>query len=393
MKNSIEFLDAIIKERPLGSEENKNITNIIEEEALKMEYDIISLPFDCKLWEKDKSFVKIGELSYEIFPSPFSKEYKGTGEMLVINSLEELKSRNLAEKILILQGEIAKEPLQPKGFPFYYPNEHKQIIDLLEKSKPKAIIANTGKHPMCGLNPFYVFEDANFSIPSAYTNKLTEDKTSIENEITVCINSKVLDEKGRQLVIMKKVKNDSNGKIIVCAHMDSKYGTLGALDNASGVAIMLEMMKSLRDYNGIYDIHFIPFNGEEYFEVKGELEYLNYMKEDLDSIKLVINIDSPCHKNSQTAISTYNFTNELSKKLNNEITKSKNIVRGKEWYSGDHTMFAFKKIPCIAVTSSDLFESALDITHTEMDTIDQIDFNLIKDTSDFLSEFINSIII
>ncbi|WP_454054993.1 hypothetical protein [Clostridium sp. Marseille-Q7071] len=109
--------------------------------------------------------------------------------------------------------------------------------------------------------------------------------------------------------------------------------------------------------------------------------------------KLIINIDSPCRRNSQTAILTYNFTNELSGKLSNGIEKSKNVVIDKEWYSGDHTMFAFKKIPCIAVTSSDLFESALDITHTEMDTIDQIDFNLIKDTSDFLSEIINSIII
>jgi hypothetical protein len=31
--------------------------------------------------------------------------------------------------------------LQPRNFPFYYPNEHKTIIDLLEDKQPNAIIA------------------------------------------------------------------------------------------------------------------------------------------------------------------------------------------------------------------------------------------------------------
>lgn len=394
MKNIIEFLNNIIKERPLGSESNKNIISIIEKEALQMKYDVTSLPFECKCWEKDKSFIKVGDLSYEVFPSPFSKAYRGYGKISVINSLQELKSKDLNEKIVLLQGDITKEPLQPKDFPFYYPNEHKQIIDMLEEKKPKAIIANTGKHPMCGLDPFPLFEDGNFSIPSAYTNKLSADNNLMENQfISIRINSKVINEKSRQIVAIRKAKNNAIGKIIVCAHMDSKYGTLGALDNASGVAVMLEVMKNLRACNGIYDIHFIPFNGEEYFDVKGQLGYLDYIKEEFDSIKFVINIDSPCHKESQTAVSTYNFTNELSIKLNNEIIKNKNIVMGKEWYAGDHTMFVFKKIPCIAVTSSDLFESVLDITHTEQDTIDQIDCNLIRDTSNFLTGLINSITI
>jgi len=35
-------------------------------------------------------------------------------------------------------------------------------------TKPKAIIAVTGKNPACGLDPFPMFEDGNFSVPSAY---------------------------------------------------------------------------------------------------------------------------------------------------------------------------------------------------------------------------------
>lgn len=392
MKSVMEILNAIIKERPLGSEENKNIINILEKEALEMKYEMISLPFECKYWKKDKSYIKMGELSYELLPSPFSKEYIGEGKISVINTLEELKKIDLNEKIVVLQGEIVKEQLQPKDFPFYYPDEHKQIIVILEEKKPKAIIAITGKHSMCGLEPFPLFEDGNFSIPSAYIRKLNLDDNLIEEQnVSIRIDSEVINEKSRQIIAVRKAKNNAIGKIIVCAHMDSKYGTLGALDNAAGVAVMLEVMKKLKDYNGDYDIHFVPFNGEEYFEVKGELEYLEYIREEIDSVKLVINIDSPCYKGSQTALSTYNFKDELSIKLKDQIIKNKNIVMGREWYAGDHSMFVYKKIPCMAVTSSDLFGAILEITHTKEDSIDKIDYNLIKESSNFLVGFINSL--
>ncbi|MCO5387506.1 MAG: M28 family peptidase [Desulfosporosinus sp.] len=161
--------------------------------------------------------------------------------------------------------------------------------------------------------------------------------------------------------MLQEKQKKTFGKIIICAHMDTKYGTPGAIDNATGVAVMLKVMENLQNYNGIYDIDVIPFNGEEYYEVKGQLEYLNHIKGEFDSIKLVINIDSPC------------------------------IIMGEEWYAGDHAMFAFKGIPCIAVTSSNLFETVIQITHTQRDTIDQISDNLIDQTADFLTGLINSV--
>ncbi|MCO1603888.1 M28 family metallopeptidase [Desulfosporosinus nitroreducens] len=389
---NIEFLNIIIEERPVGLESNKRLLNIIQTKALQMGWDVTSLPFECKIWRKGKSFINIGKKPYEIFPSTFSKPYKGYGEIIVIYSLEELVSIDINEKIVFLRGSLTKESLQPKNFPFYYPHEHKYIIDLLEKNKPKAIIAVTSKHSMCGLDPFPLFEDGNFSISSAYINELTANNILQENGIVnLCIDSKIINENSRQIIATRKAKKKTFGKIIICAHMDTKYGTPGAIDNATGVAVMLKVMENLQNYNGIYDIDAIPFNGEEYYEVKGQLEYLNHIKGEFDSIKLVINIDSPCHKDSQTAVSSYNLGEELSTKLNMELIKNTNIILGEEWYAGDHAMFAFKGIPCIAVTSSNLFETVIQITHTQRDTIDQISDNLIDQTADFLTGLINSV--
>lgn len=61
--------------------------------------------------------------------------------------------------------------MQPKDYPFYYPEEHKAIIELLEAKKPAAIIAVTGGTLMSGLRPFHLIEDGNFHIPVACMDK------------------------------------------------------------------------------------------------------------------------------------------------------------------------------------------------------------------------------
>lgn len=392
MKTTTEFLDEIVKERPVGTDPNQYVLNILQEEALQRGYDFILLPFECKVWERGKSFIETGNSSYEVYPSPFSKPYNGPGDMIVVHSLEELAEADFCGKLLFLRGAIAADSLMPKDYPFYYPDEHKQIIDLLEEKQPRAVIAVTGRHPMCGLEPFPMFEDGNFSIPSAYTDEATAARI-LENSTAskLCIASGIAASKSSQIVITKMAQKESQGKIILCAHMDTKYATPGAIDNAAGVAVLLETMQKLKGYDGCYDLEFVPSNGEEYYEAKGELAYLEYLGNSSAPVKLVINIDGPCHKVSQTAVSSYNFDDELGKKLNEEMSKRSNIVSGPQWYAGDHSVFAYQGLPCIAVTSSNLFEGVLELTHTDKDTVDQISYGLISDTADFLAGFVKSI--
>ena len=392
MKTTVEFLKKIAKERPVGTEANQSVLDTLQEEALQRGYDFIRLPFECKTWEKGKSYMDAGNISCEIHPSPFSKPYEGYGDIAAAHTLEELAAANVGGKLLFLRGAVAVEALMPKDFPFYYPDNHRQLIDLLEEKKPEAVIAVTGKHPMCGLSPFPMFEDGNFSIPSAYTDDATAD-VILKNgtAVKLCIASKVTSAKSSQLIMTKSSRSEAKGKVVVCAHMDTKYGTPGAIDNAAGVAVLLEVMDKLKGYSGAYAIEFVPFNGEEYYEVNGELAYLDYMENSSVPVKLVINIDGPCHKDSQTAVSCYNCEEELSSRLTAEMEKNKNTVAGMEWYAGDHSMFAYRGIPCVAVTSSNLFGSVLELTHTEKDTLDQISYELIIETSDFLAEFIRAV--
>ncbi|AAK81434.1 aminopeptidase YwaD [Clostridium acetobutylicum] len=388
--NNIKLLKLITRERPVGTETNKEILNYLEQEFMKSGYEVTSLPFDCVVWKHKKSIIKSEDIELEINPSPFSKPFNGIGEIVIIEYLKELQNQNLSGKIIVLCGEVSERPIQPKNFPFYYPDEDKFIISSIEAKKPKAIICITGKSKLSGMNPFTMFEDGNFSIPSAYMSidMLPQLKKLIGESpfVLLLINSENKMATSRQLVANKKIAN-SKGKIVVCAHIDTKYDTLGALDNAAGICVLMNVMNCFKKVTYPIDIDFVPFNSEEYFGASGEVNYLNNNQ---NKILLVINIDSPCHINSQSAISYYNINESQREIINDSMKKYEKIVNGHEWYAGDHCAFALKGIPCLAVTSSDLFEGALEYTHTFKDTLDTIDPALITTTAEFISDVIKN---
>ncbi|MBI5540436.1 MAG: M28 family peptidase [Bacteroidia bacterium] len=86
-----------------------------------------------------------------------------------------------------------------------------------------------------------------------------------------------------------------NTYLIVCGHYDSKSGwsggSPGVNDNGSGVSVILEIARLLKNVNTEYSIKFINFTAEE-TGYTGSLNYLNniVIPQNLD-IRLVFNID------------------------------------------------------------------------------------------------------
>ncbi len=385
-----DLMDDLSKERPVGSSANTEILGRLEELLKGMGYGIQSLPFECKVWENGISFLKINDNIIEVKASPFSEPFDGERPAVFVRSLEELRICECNDRILVMCDEIVSDPLQPKDYPFYYPDEHKALIELLESKHPAAIIAATGRNALCGMDPFPLFEDGNFTIPSAYVSKgLLHDDGICEctRPAHLSIRSQKKEAASRQIVASKKA-DDPDGKIVICAHMDSKYDTLGALDNAAGVAVLLEAAMEMS--NESYDIDVVPFNGEEYYEASGEVEYLKFIEQNDDDVALVINIDSPCHTGSRIGVSFYNFDDRMKTIADELAGEQPRIEYGQEWYAGDHAAFAFDGTPCIAVTSSDIFEGALDDTHTMRDTVDNVDLGLVRYAADFVSGFVRS---
>ncbi len=84
----------------------------------------------------------------------------------------------------------------------------------------------------------------------------------------------------------------STEEIIVGAHMDSKDVGVGADDNGSALAVMLEVAEKLKDVKTPYTIRFIAFGAEETGD-NGSAYYVSKMdKAAIDNTLVMINMDS-----------------------------------------------------------------------------------------------------
>jgi hypothetical protein len=92
--------------------------------------------------------------------------------------------------------------------------------------------------------------------------------------------------------VVARKAGDSSQEIIVGAHYDSTQASLGADDNASGVAVMLEVAKLVQNVPTPYSIRFIAFGAGE-SGMLGSYAYLNQMsQEDFENTMGMINLDS-----------------------------------------------------------------------------------------------------
>ena len=377
-------------ERPLGTEANRQASAFLAAEGERLGYAVERLPFKCTRWEEGPAAIYRGEAQVQAFSGPFSPAFDRWCDAVAVASTQQLKRTKCKDKIVFLRGEIAKEPLMPLEYPFYFPDAHREIYALLNEREPAAVVAVTGKNPISGQSPFPLFNDAGLKIPNAYLDEAAmEQILAAKGKIRLRIDSKTFPETGEQVVIRKKARGASKGKILIFAHMDSAYGTPGALDNAAGTAVLLAAMARLKDYAGPYDLEFIPFNGEDSPMVKGQLAYLAEYGKETGRIKLGINIDAAGAKGSKTAVSAYNLDDDRLAWLDEEIARFPQMERGPEWVESDHSIFVFRGVPCLALTSSTLREEVMALTHTPRDTVDLVDRALLVEATEFIVRLVN----
>ncbi|MFW5797998.1 MAG: M28 family peptidase [Spirochaetota bacterium] len=294
--------------RPTGTEENEAANAYLEGIARELGYEVMELPFDCRRWEYGPSSVVADSAApVPIQPGPFSAPLRGEFPVAVVETLDDLRSRVVADHLLLVRGELAAEPLMPRDFPFYYPDEHREILDLLLDTRPACVLALTGKHPLCGLSPFPLFEDGNLGVPNAYAAD-PRGVIAAAQAVRLELDSASLPAAGRQLIFSRKGRAGAAGpRIILAAHVDTKYETPGALDNAAGLATAVAVMERLRHAELPFDLDVVPFNGEEYYEVSGQLAYLAHREPSAETTRLMINLDGLGHSDSTGAFSFYNL--------------------------------------------------------------------------------------
>jgi len=366
-----------IAERSVGSAGNIRATSFLEKQLSSLGWQTEMSELDVIDWEDGGATLQVANQSFNVLVSPYSLGCSVQAPLISASCLEELEHQEITGNILLLSGDIAKEQLMPKNFVFYNPEAHQNIIALLEQKQPAAIISATGRNAALagGVYPFPLIEDGDFDIPSVYT---TEEEGK---NILSCIGKPaILQSRSTRIpakaynVIARKGKEMAK-RIVITAHVDAKKGTPGAIDNATGVVILLLLAELLKNYDGDRLLEIVAFNGEDYFAVPGQMDYIRKNQKHFENIVLNINIDGAGYKEGKSALSFFDVPEAMKVMADDMLAKFDGITEGIQWPQGDHSIFIQQGCPAIALSSQWFIEhiDSQEITHTPKDNIDIVD--------------------
>ncbi len=381
-----------IPERVVGSSGNRTATDYVAGQLQQFGFAVTCDEFACMDWSHGDVRLTMDdgtEFPAQISPYALAADVRGT--LVAASTLEELVALDANGTLLLLRDDLTREQLMPKNFTFYNPEHHQQLIALLEAKQPAAILAATDRDPGLagGISPFPLIEDGDFDIPSCYM-------TDAEGEALAA-------HVGRRLhLLMEATRAPASGcnvigrkgasveRMVFCAHVDAKENTPGALDNASGVIVVLLLAELLQDYQRNAGLELLVFNGEDYYSAPGEIDYVNKNQGRFEEVTLAVNMDGAGYREGPTAFSFYGCPPALEAGLRQAFAGQPGIEEGPAWYQSDHSVFIQQDRPAVALTSAVfLYEITVHITHTPKDRPELVAVEKLTALARALAEFID----
>ena len=375
VREIVEQLCRVVPDRRPGSSGNGDAVDYVARRFREAGWDVSLSEFACLDWVGGEGEVTIGAESVRLVPSPYGLGVDAAGPVRIATRKQDLSSGDIGDSVLVVAGDLVSEPLTPKAYPFYGSDEHTAIIEALEVAQPIAIVSVTGKHPaLCGaLDPFPWIEDGDFEIPAAAVRP-SDAGVLLESEgkrAGISIEARRIPSNARNVVARR---GPSDRRLVVCAHIDTKPGTPGAVDNAAGVAALVTLADQLgHDRELSVGVELLAVNGEDHFAAPGEVAWLEANEGRLDTIELFINIDGAGYREGATAFSFYNVDPQRADTTREAFTRFDDLVEGPQWFQSDHAIFAMGGRPALAFTTELVKEMLAELFHADTDTPDHIE--------------------
>jgi aminopeptidase YwaD len=395
IKSHLQVLCSEIGERRVGSEQNRKATDYSKKVLKEFGWKIETTELPVIDWTTDGATLTCGGQSFEVFSSHYSLGCSARGELLAIDTISKLETAEISDKIVLLYGEIASQQIAPKKFPFWNPEEHKLLISILEKGKPQAIITATERNSALagGVYPFPMFEDGDFDIPSVFMKDTEGEKLVAFAGQIVEIVSKAKRIPEIAYNVIGRKSNETKNRIAITAHIDTKIDTPGAIDNGTGVAVLLTLAEILKDYSQKYPIELVVLNGEDYYGAPGQVKYVEQNTGKFSDIFLNINIDGAGYREGFSCFSPFNLSENADNALREILREIPEIVEGLPWYQGDHSIFLQNGCSAIAVSSQWFIENmeCQEITHTPKDNLSIVNYERVAECTIGIAELIRKI--
>jgi len=370
--------------RPVGSPANYAAQDTIAAALAAAGYEVEQQDFVCLTWRLEEAGLWMGDGPLPVLANPFSPPCDITAPLVAVASLAELEAAALGGHIALLHGELSAEPLFPRNYPFFTHEEHRRVVALLEEKGARAVIA---------VSPFSaniapLIEDGDFALPSV---TVSDDVGAVllmagRAPVTVRVHSTI--GPGRAANVIGRRAHPSRDKLLLCAHFDTKPGTPGALDNAAGVATVLALAERLAATPAT-NLEIVAFNGEDHYAAPGEMAYIAGCGGEFGRIALAVNIDGIGRRDAATTIAFFNCADDWTAKARAAIESRAGFAEAEPWPQSDHTIFAMRGVPCLAVTSGDVHALVGPVIHTPADTLDLLDPERMAAAVDFLAAILS----
>lgn len=371
----VEALCAVPVDRRPGSLSNDRAVDYAAQNLSDAGFAVSTPQFECLDWECGEAAVTVQGSTVSVTPSPYGLGIDTSGPLRVVTSIDDLRSEDIHGAVVVVTGNLSAEPLTPKAFPFYGSDKHTAIIDALESASPRAVVAVTGKYPaLCGaLDPFPWIEDGDFSIPSASVRPIDAGPllSAEGRSAAVTIEAQRIPSQARNVTARL---GPTGPRITVCAHIDTKPGTPGAVDNAAGVAVLLMLADRLGADNELpIGVELLAVNGEDHYAAPGEVAWLDANRDGLDDVALFVNIDAAGYMSGRTSYSFYNVDDAMVARARNLLIEYPDLVEGPQWFQSDHAIFALRGRPAMAFTTEFVQEMLAELFHSASDIPAQVE--------------------
>ncbi|MCO6450901.1 MAG: M28 family peptidase [Caldilineales bacterium] len=379
-----------IPSRRVGSAGNRAATDFFAQTIASFGWATETPGFTCIDWAEQGADLMADGEPFVAQVSPYSLGGQAQAVLVACSTLAELEQVEAEDRVLLLTGDLCKEQLMPKNFVFYNPEEHQRIIALLEEKQPAAIVAATGRNPEVAgaVYPFPLIEDGDFDIPSVF---MTEEEGArlaglAGREVSFDIRAQRSPAIGCNVVAHKGAQ--SGRRLVLFAHIDAKEGTPGAIDNATGVVILLLLAEMLADHRGELGVEIVALNGEDYYAASGEMLWLGQNAGRFQEIMLGVNMDGVGYADAGIAYSLYECPDELAGVIRRTLASLPAATEGEPWYQSDHSLFVFNGVPALAFTSDQFAALWTEIAHTPNDAPDIVDPQQLVNVAQALSDLI-----
>ena len=369
--------------RPTGSDTNQAATGYAAEVFRQLGFRVAIQEFPCMDWNNEGAWLTVGGMEVDAVAADYSMPCDVTGELVGVSTIEELRHAELRGKICLMYGAPCKETLMPKSMVFWNPDEHKEIIRELELKMPLAVITVSYLPDV----PVSIIQDGDFDIPCAVVKGELLDvllKNQENGEATLKLRTERRPTSGANVIACY----GTGKKVSFSAHIDTKPNTPGALDDGSGVAVLLALAAKVADGHYPYQLEFALFNGEDYYSNPGEMLYMQTYLQNPGDYVCAFNVDGVGMMDSTISYSFYECPDEFENRIRTFAAagdgENGDFEEIEPWPMGDHMIYAGAGIPAVAIASTKIFTLMETVMHTPADNLKIVDCERLEQTVEFL---------